>query len=41
MSISLEKRMKKEIAERIKGFQDKDFGSPELQREVINLLEFL
>ena len=33
--------MKKELAERIKEFQNKDFGNPELQSEVINLLEFL
>ena len=33
--------MKKELAERIKEFQNKDFGNPELQREVINLLELL
>ena len=33
--------MKKELAERIKAFQNLDFGDPELQGEVISLLELL
>ena len=33
--------MDKKLTERIKDFQNKDFGNPETKREVINLLEFL
>ena len=30
-----------ELLKRVREFQEKDFGNPELQREVINLLELL
>ena len=33
--------MGQELLERVKKLQEKDFGNPELQREVINLLELL
>ena len=36
----MERKMGQELLEWVKEFQEKDFGNPELKREVINLLEF-